>query len=269
MAKYDNNDNPAFENIIELKNISQTYDGGKNWIIQDLNLIIEDKPGQGQFACILGMSGSGKSTLLRYIAGLQEPSKGEVLIKGKPVSDDNRVSMVFQQYSSLPWMTVLDNVGLALRFKGISKKERDLKAMEILELVGLAGHEKKYAQYPTLSGGQLQRVAIARSLLANPDILLMDEPFGALDIRTRIQMQDLLSEIWEKFHSTILFVTHDISEAVYLGDDIYILKSQPSHIVEKVEIDLPLKRNRETKRDPRYTEIVHHVEDTMIKVSGM
>jgi len=269
MAKYDNNDNPAFENIIELKNISQTYDGGKNWIIQDLNLIIEDKPGQGQFACILGMSGSGKSTLLRYIAGLQEPSKGEVLIKGKPVSDDNRVSMVFQQYSSLPWMTVLDNVGLALRFKGISKKDRDLKAMEILELVGLAGHEKKYAQYPTLSGGQLQRVAIARSLLANPDILLMDEPFGALDIRTRIQMQDLLSEIWEKFHSTILFVTHDISEAVYLGDDIYILKSQPSHIVEKVEIDLPLKRNRETKRDPRYTEIVHHVEDTMIKVSGM
>ena len=269
MAQYENNDNPAFENIIELKNISQSYDGGQNWIIQDLNLNIEDKPGQGQFACILGMSGSGKSTLLRYIAGLQEPTKGEVLIKGKPVSDDNRVSMVFQQYSSLPWMTVLDNVGLALRFKGISKKDRDLKAMEILELVGLAGHEKKFAQYPTLSGGQLQRVAIARSLLANPDILLMDEPFGALDIRTRIQMQDLLSEIWEKFHSTILFVTHDISEAVYLGDDIYILKAQPSKIVEKIEIDLPLKRNRETKRDPRYTQIVHHVEDTMINVSGM
>lgn len=269
MAQYENSDNPAFENIIELKNISQSYDGGQNWIIQDLNLNIEDKPGQGQFACILGMSGSGKSTLLRYIAGLQEPTKGEVLIKGKPVSDDNRVSMVFQQYSSLPWMTVLDNVGLALRFKGISKKDRDLKAMEILELVGLAGHEKKFAQYPTLSGGQLQRVAIARSLLANPDILLMDEPFGALDIRTRIQMQDLLSEIWEKFHSTILFVTHDISEAVYLGDDIYILKAQPSKIVEKIEIDLPLKRNRETKRDPRYTQIVHHVEDTMINVSGM
>lgn len=269
MAQYDNKDNPAFENIIELKNISQSYDGGQNWIIEDLNLNIEDKPGQGQFACILGMSGSGKSTLLRYIAGLQEPTKGEVLIKGKTVADDNRVSMVFQQYSSLPWMTVLDNVGLALRFKGMSKKDRDLKAMEILELVGLASHEKKYAQYPTLSGGQLQRVAIARSLLANPDILLMDEPFGALDIRTRIQMQDLLSEIWEKFHSTILFVTHDISEAVYLGDDIYILKAQPSQIVEKIEIDLPLKRNRETKRDPRYTEIVHHVEDTMIKVSSM
>ena len=225
-------------NIIELRGMGQSYDGGENWIIKGLDFLIEDKPAQGEFAVILGMSGCGNSTILRYIAGLQEPTMGEVLIKGKPVSDDNRVSMVFQQYSSLPWMTVLDNVGLALRYKGISKKERDLKAMEILELVGIAGHEKKYAQYPTLSGGQLQRVAIARSLLANPDILLMDEPFGALDIRTRIQMQDLLSEIWEKFHSTILFVTHDISEAVYLGDDIYILKAQPSQIVEHIKIDL-------------------------------
>lgn len=266
---YTDKDNPAFDNIIELNHIGQSYDGGQNWIIKDLNLTIEDKPGQGQFACILGMSGSGKSTLLRYIAGLQEPTEGEVLIKGKPVSNDNRVSMVFQQYSSLPWMTVLDNVGLAMRYKGIDKKERDEKSMEMLKLVGLEGHEKKYAQYPTLSGGQLQRVAIARSLLANPEILLMDEPFGALDIRTRLQMQDLLSEIWEKFHSTILFVTHDISEAVYLGDEIYILKAQPSKIVEKISIDLPLKRNRETKRNPKYTEIVHHVEDVMIKVSEM
>lgn len=266
---YDNTDNVAYNNIIELRNISQSYDGGKTWIIKDLNLIIEDKPDQGQFAVILGMSGSGKSTLLRYIAGLQTPTKGEVLINGKPVSEDNRVSMVFQQYSSLPWMTVLDNVGLALRYKGISKAERDAKAMEMLELVGLAGHENKYAQYPTLSGGQLQRVAIARSLLANSGILLMDEPFGALDIRTRLQMQDLLSKLWEKFHSTILFVTHDISEAVYLGDEIYILKAQPSQIVENITIDLPLKRTRETKRNPKYTEIVHHIEDTMIKVSEM
>lgn len=256
-------------NIIELCNIGQSYDGGQNWIMKDLDFIIEDKPGQGQFAVILGMSGSGKSTLLRYIAGLQTPTEGEVLLKGKPVSEDNRVSMVFQQYSSLPWMSVLDNVGLALRFKGIKKKDRDEKAMELIKLVGLDGHQHKYAQYPTLSGGQLQRVAIARSLLANPEILLMDEPFGALDIKTRLQMQDLLAEIWEKFHSTIVFVTHDISEAVYLGDDIYILKSQPSQVVEHIKVDLPLKRNRETKRDPRYTEMVHHVEDMMIRVSDL
>lgn len=269
MAEYQHKDHVAYDNIIELKNISQSYDGGKNWIIQGLDFIIEDKPNQGQFSVILGMSGSGKSTLLRYIAGLQIPTKGEVFIKGNPVSDKNRVSMVFQQYSSLPWMTVLDNVGLALRYQGIPKKDRDEQAMEMIKLVGLDGHQNKYAQYPSLSGGQLQRVAIARSLLANSEILLMDEPFGALDIRTRLQMQDLLIGLWEKFQSTVIFVTHDIAEAVYLADDIYILKAQPSKIVEKIDIDLPLKRTRAIKRDPRYTELVHHVEDTMLKVSEM
>lgn len=269
MAEYAAVDQLAFDNVIELCDISQSYDGGKNWIIKDLNLIIEDKPNQGQFSVILGMSGSGKSTLLRYIAGLQKPTSGEVLIKGNPVSDKERVSMVFQQYSSLPWMTVLDNVGLALRYQGLSKKDRNEKAMEMIKLVGLDGHEGKFAQYPSLSGGQLQRVAIARSLLANNKILLMDEPFGALDIRTRLQMQDLLLSVWEKFQSTIVFVTHDIAEAVYLADDIYILKAQPSQVVEHIDIDLPLRRSRDTKRNPRYTELVHHVEDTMMKVSHL
>ena len=269
MAQYQHKDHVAYDNIIELRNISQSYDGGKNWIIEGLDFIVEDKPNQGQFSVILGMSGSGKSTLLRYIAGLQKPTGGEVIIQGVPVSDKNRVSMVFQQYSSLPWMTVLDNVGLALRYQGVHKRERDEKAMEMIKLVGLDGHQNKYAQYPSLSGGQLQRVAIARSLLANSQILLMDEPFGALDIRTRLQMQDLLIGLWEKFQSTVIFVTHDIAEAVYLADDIYILKAQPSTIVEKIDIDLPLKRTREIKRDPRYTELVHHVEDTMLKVSEM
>lgn len=262
-------DTAARENIIELKNISQSYDGGKSWIIRGLDLLIEDKPDQGQFVVILGASGSGKSTLLRYIAGLQKPTEGEVLIKGLPVSDKQRVSMVFQEYSSLPWMTVLDNVALALEYKGLDKKDRYLKAMEMIELVGLAGQEKKYAQYPALSGGQLQRVAIARSLIANPEIVLMDEPFGALDIRTRIQMQDMLLGLWQRFNSTIIFVTHDINEAVYLADDIYIMKSPPSHIVEYIDIDLPLQRDRNTKRDKHFVELVQQVEDEMMKVSDM
>ena len=262
-------DKPEQKNIIELKHIHQSYDGGKSFIIEDLEFLVEDKPAQGQFVVILGMSGSGKSTLLRYIAGLQEPTSGEVLVNGKPVGNDNRVSMVFQQYSSLPWMTVLDNVSLALRYKGMPKKEREVKAMEMIELVGLAGHEKKFAQYPSLSGGQLQRVAIARSLLANPEIILMDEPFGALDVKTRLQMQDLLTNIWNKFHSTVVFVTHDISEAVYLADDIYILKAAPSKFVEHIHIDLPFQRDREIKRDPRFTELVWEVEDRMVKVSQM
>lgn len=257
------------DNIIELRGISQTYDEGKTWIIQDLDLLIEDKPDQGQFVGILGMSGSGKSTLLRYIAGLQVPSTGKVLIHDKEISQDNRISMVFQQYSSLPWMTVLDNVSLALRYKGIAKEERDERAMELIKLVGLEGHEYKYAQYPSLSGGQLQRIAIARSLLANPEILLMDEPFGALDIKTRLQMQDLLIELWHKFQSTILFVTHDIAEVVYLADDIYILKSQPSQFVKHIHVDLSFDRNRDTKRTNKYNEIVQEVEDAMMEVAGM
>ncbi len=149
------------------------------------------------------------------------------------------------------------------------KKERDARAMEMIQKVGLDGHQHKYAQYPTLSGGQLQRVAIARSMLANPEILLMDEPFGALDVKTRLQMQDLLCELWTEFHPTILFVTHDVSEAVYLGDDIYILKAQPAHFVEKIHVDLPLDRNRETKRDAHFTELVHYVEDKMIDVANL
>lgn len=262
-------DNPDQKNIIELKGVSQSYDGGQNWIIKDLDFIIEDKPDQGQFIVILGMSGCGKSTLLRYIAGLQPPTEGEVLINSKPVTNDNRVSMVFQQYSSLPWLTVLENVSLALKYKGVSKSIREEKALELIKLVGLEGHDWKYAQYPTLSGGQLQRVAIARSIIANPEIILMDEPFGALDIRTRLQMQELLSSLWNKFQSTVVFVTHDIAEAVYLADDIYIMKSAPSQFVRHIPIDLPLIRTRETKRDPKYTELVHLVEDTMMEVSEL
>ena len=265
MAEFQDSD---LKNIIELSDIQQSYDGGETWILKDLKFLIEDKPAQGQFAVILGPSGCGKSTVLRFIAGLQQPTNGNILIHGKPVGKENRVSMVFQQYSSLPWMTVLDNVGLALRYKGILKQERNEKAMEMIELVGLAGHENKFAQYPTLSGGQLQRVAIARSLLANPEILIMDEPFGALDIGTRIQMQDLLLGLWHKFHPTIIFVTHDISEAVYLADDIYIMKKAPSSFVEKIEVDLPFHRTRETKREARFEELVHQVEDKMVQVAS-
>jgi len=256
-------------NIIELKGIGQSYDGGENYIIRNLDFVVKDKPGQGQFVVILGMSGSGKSTLLRYIAGLQKPTEGAVLVDGKPVDESNRVSMVFQQYSSLPWMTVLDNVALGLRYQGVARKERNQRAMEMIKMVGLDGHEKKYAQYPSLSGGQLQRVAIARSILANPKILLMDEPFGALDIRTRLQMQELLYDIWHKFESTIIFVTHDIREAVFLADDIYILKSQPSKFVESIHIDLPLKRDKHVKREPHYEELVREVEDAMLRVADL
>ena len=168
----------------------------------------------------------------------------------------------------MPWYTVLDNVALALDYKGISKRQRYEQAMEMIDLVGLTGHEKKYAQIPALSGGQLQRVAIARSLLANSRILLMDEPFGALDINTRLQMQDLLLSIQEKFKMYVIFVTHDISEAVYLSDVIYMMKTAPSRIIAEQVIGLPEHRSRELKRSTGFMQYVHQVEDKMIELSA-
>ena len=260
--------NTTLPDIVELKHINISYDGGKNYVIKDLNFLVEDKPGQGQFVVILGLSGCGKSTLLRLICGLQEPTSGQILIKGKLKEKSNRIGMVFQQYSSFPWLSVLDNVALGLKYKGVSEKNRHEKAMEIIKLVGLDGHEKKYSKYPTLSGGQLQRVAIARSLVADPEILLMDEPFGALDLNTRLQMQDLLCEIWTKLQSTIIFVTHDLPEAVYLGDDVYIMRACPGMIVEKIKVDLPLNRDRNIKRTPRFTNLVNTIENRMIDIQN-
>jgi len=148
----------------------------------------------------------------------------------------------------------------------VDVEEREAKAREMIKLVGLEGHENKYAKYPTLSGGQLQRVAIARSLVSDPQILLMDEPFGALDINTRLQMQDLVCQIWTKMQTTVVFVTHDLPEAVYLGDEIHIMRANPGKIVERIKVDLPLKRDRHIKREAHFMELVHHVEETMINI---
>ena len=258
--------NTGLPDIIELKNISMSYDGGKSFIIKDTSFLVEDIPNKGQFVVILGLSGCGKSTLLRFMCGLQKPTTGEVLIRGKLRDESSRIGMVFQQYSSFPWLSVLDNVSLGLKYKGKSKNEQYEKAMEMIKLVGLEGQEKKYAKYPTLSGGQLQRVAIARSLVADPEILLMDEPFCSLDVNTRLQMQTLLCDIWTKLQSTIIFVTHDLPEAVYLADDIYIMRACPGKIVEKVHVDLPLERNNDTKRTQRFLDIVNNVENKMITI---
>lgn len=257
--------NSELPDIIELKNVNQIYENN-NVVLKDFNLLIEDHPNRGQFVCLLGASGCGKSTILRYITGLQKPTTGEVLFKGKPLTKKDRVGMVFQQYSSFPWLSVLDNVALGLEYKGVSKKERREKAMEMLQIVGLEKHKDKYAKYPTLSGGQLQRVAIARSLLSNPEIIVMDEPFGALDINTRLRMQDMLMDIWMKVKPTIILVTHDISEAVYLGDDIYIMRANPGVITEHVKVNFNVPRTRELKRTSEFMNLVHYVEDRMIEV---
>jgi len=177
--------------------------------------------------------------------------------------------MVFQQYSSMPWYTVLENVALGLTYQGVSEKDKREKCMELIKRVGLDGHENKYAQYPTLSGGQLQRVAIARSLAYESKILLMDEPFGALDIHTRLQMQDLLSDIWNEFQPTIIFVTHDIPEAVYLGDDIYIMGKNPGNIKFHKKVPLPKDRTKDLKRSSIFMTLTQEIEDKMIEIGAL
>ncbi len=254
--------------IIQLKNISQSYDNGKVTILKDLEFLIEDTPDKGQFIVILGPSGCGKSTVLRYIAGLQTPTTGEVYINGKLRTEQDRIGMVFQRYSSFPWLTVWENVALGLKYRNVPKDERKERAMEMIKIVGLEGHENKYAQYPSLSGGQLQRVAIARSLLVNNEIILMDEPFGALDTNTRLRMQDFVIKVWEKVQPTIVFITHDISEAVYLADDIYIMDNAPSKFIEHIDVNLPFERDRSIKRDPNFVNLVHYIEDKMMSLSS-
>ena len=247
--------------IINLVNISQIYSEQTppNVVFKDFSLDIKDIKDQGQFITIMGKSGCGKSTLLRYISGLQEPTSGEVYIYGKKRTDKDRIPMVFQQYTSFEWKTVLQNVALPLILKGVPKDEANDKAMDMIKIVGLAGHEKKWAKYPILSGGQLQRVAIARNLVVNPQILLMDEPFGALDTVTRKQIQVFLRSIFEnaKIDPTVIFVTHSESEAVFLSTDIYILDSGPATIRHHFTIDLPQTRNDSVRYSATFTDYVN------------
>jgi len=247
--------------IINLVNISQIYSDHipPNVVFKDFNLDIKDIKSQGQFITIMGKSGCGKSTLLRYISGLQEPTSGEVYIYGKKRTDKDRIPMVFQQYTSFEWKTVLQNVALPLILKGVSADEANEKAMDMIKIVGLEGHEKKWAKYPILSGGQLQRVAIARNLVVNPQILLMDEPFGALDTVTRKQIQIFLRSIFEnaKIDPTVIFVTHSESEAVFLSTDIYILDSGPATVRHHFKIDLPLNRDDSVRYSSEFTNYVN------------
>lgn len=196
-----------------------------------------------EFVCVLGASGCGKSTLMRIIAGLDAPSSGEVLLDGKAVHGPGPDrGMVFQSYTLFPWLTVKKNVMFGLQMSGKSTYEAETEAREWIALVGLSKFENSYPHQ--LSGGMKQRVAIARALANRPRILLMDEPFGALDAQTRAQMQAYLLEIWRNVDVTILFITHDLDEAVYLSDRILVLGTNPSRVLEMIEDPVPRPRDR-------------------------
>jgi len=204
-----------------------------------INLEVEDK----EFTCILGPSGCGKTTLLRIIAGLEKSTSGKVIIGGEVVTGPTpRMAMIFQDYSLFPWRTVLDNIAFGLEVKGIGEEERHNVAALYLDLVGLSGFGENFPY--ELSGGMRQRVAVARALAIDPSVLLMDEPFGALDAQNRNMLQKQLLEIWDKTKKTILFVTHSVDEAVFMADRIIVLTSRPGTIKEIVPIDLPRPRDR-------------------------
>ncbi len=216
----------------------------------------------GQFVSIVGPSGCGKSTLLQCIAGLSRPTAGRVLLHGREVTGPPEgLILLFQEYnkSLMAWRSVLRNVRFGLENRSaMGRVEMDTEARRYLELVGLTGFE---AHYPwELSGGMQQRVAIARALVRRPEVLLMDEPFGSLDALTRIELEDALLRLWESLRATILFVTHDIEEAVYLSDRVYVLSRRPSQVMEEIEVKLERPRNQLTTReDPRFIQTRHHI----------
>jgi len=203
--------------------------------VRGVSFDIYDKPGIGEIVVFLGPSGCGKSTILKAVAGLLPPTAGEILIEGQSVAGPGRDrGMVFQQYTSFSWLTVEENVEYGLRLRGMPAAERRSQARKILAAVGL---EQFAGRYPKeLSGGMKQRVAIARTLINQPKLLLMDEPFGALDPQTRWEMQGMLIDISHREDNTILFVTHDVSEAVYLADTVYVLSKRPARILHRVDI---------------------------------
>ena len=238
---------------LRVKDLSITYldqRGVGLEAVRDVSFDILDKPGCGELVVFLGPSGCGKSTILKAVAGLLAPTAGEVLVDGQPVLGVGRDrGMVFQAYTSFAWLTVRDNVEYGLKLQGVPAAERHARADKYLQAVGLADFADRYPK--ELSGGMKQRVAIARTLINRPKVVLMDEPFGALDPQTRWGMQGLLLDVSRTEDNTILFVTHDVSEAVYLADTVYILSPRPARLLHRVDVpyfshrDIDLKSSAE------------------------
>ena len=251
---------------LQVSNISmqfRTRRGSEVTAVGNLSLAVGDR----EFISIVGPSGCGKSTLLRAIAGLVEPSGGEVLLDGRQIEGPSAErGMVFQSYTLFPWLTVRGNVEFGSRLKALPAAQRTKIVQEYIEMVGLKGFEHHYPK--ELSGGMMQRVAIARALANDPEVLLMDEPFGALDAQTRIIMQELLINLWQRTPKTVLFVTHDIDEAIFLSQRVYIMTARPGRIKQTLEVNLPHPRKLDLLTDPVFIEMKRAVLSS-IKEEGL
>jgi len=244
--------------VVVFKNVTKSFGVGPaaRIAIQDISFVIEDLPNIGELITIVGPSGCGKSTLLRSIAALKPhfpPTKGEVLVFGKPVQEPGpERGLVDQKYSLLPHLNVLDNVAFGLRLRGVNRSERRERAQLWVKKVGLEGSEDKFPS--ELSGGMQQRVALAATLILGPRILLMDEPFGALDPGIRLRMQELLMELWKEQEATVFLVTHSVEEAVYLGDRVFVMAAKPGRLVEILKVPRPAEPPEESRRKPWFTD---------------
>ncbi|BBN97568.1 ABC transporter ATP-binding protein [Sporolactobacillus terrae] len=232
-----------------ISSLSKTFKQKERTIqaLSEINLEVRDK----EFVSILGASGCGKSTLLRIIGGLETPSEGTVLINGSEIVDPGADrGMVFQSYTLFPWLTVQKNIEFGMREKGMPALERAKIAEEYIEIVGLKGFENAYPK--ALSGGMKQRVAIARALANDPDVILLDEPFGALDMQTRSLMQELLLDVWQRSQKTVILVTHDIDEAIFMADRVVVMESRPGKIKEIIPIEFPRPRDYHIKTSKKF-----------------
>lgn len=241
---------------LQLRNVGCTFESATGDVVALRNVDLDLT--EGEFVCVVGASGSGKSTLLRLIDGLIAPTDGEVLVGGKPVEGPGPDrAMVFQQDCLLPWQTILDNVAYGLRLAGVPKPKAHATARHYIELVGLAGFEGSYPHQ--LSGGMRQRANVARALAVDPRLILLDEPFAALDSQTREIMQAELLRIWSTDRKTVVFITHQIDEAVYLADRVVVLSARPGTVREIVDIDLPRPRDLHVKRTAEFGSYVDHL----------
>jgi len=255
----------AVPNVVDFRNVTKRF--GALTVIRDVTFSVEDLPNKGEFVAILGPSGCGKSTVLRLIAGLRPhhpASEGTVLVGGNPVdTPGSDRSMVFQDYTSFDNRTVEDNVAFGLECRGMAAAERRELARLWIGKVGL-NVTRDAAKYPSeLSGGMRQRVAIARTLILSPRIILMDEPFGALDPTTRLHMQELLVDLWKEAQATVFFVTHSIEEAIYLGDRVYVFSSAPGTIIREMKVPPPTLPPKDALREPAFVERVSEIRDVM------
>ncbi len=260
--------NTALPDVIELRGVTTSYNNGQVIVLENFNLLIEDEPNKGQAVGLMGPSGCGKSTVLRHIAGLQAPTSGEVLINGKPADLDMPISMVFQTTSLLDHYSVIHNIALPLLFRGMNQAEAYSRAQEIMDAVGLKGHGQKYARRPDLSGGQIRRAEIAQALIANPNILLLDEPNTGLDVKTKYKLQNLVQAIWQQLQCTIIMVEHIPEEAVAMCDTIYIMQANPGRIVKKIIVDLPFPRTADVLCDPRFIQLAQEVKTSLMELES-